>query len=94
MNEPCYLCSHIFENTRPILFVSKADREWQFLCGQFDHEEDEVPHVVCIGDILERDASLSSLIDTHSGKLSLLTQTTYCSDFLDNQAPETVPGWL
>lgn len=59
---PCFLCSHIFDGTRPILYVSKADGDWQFLCGLNDHE-DEIPHVVGIGHILERDKSLLDLMD-------------------------------
>lgn len=57
---PCFLCSHIFEDTRPILYVSKADGDWQFLCGYDDHE-DEIPHVVGIHHIFDRDESLLPL---------------------------------
>ncbi len=57
---PCFLCSHIFENTRPILYVSKSDGDWQFLCGQDDHEG-EIPRVVGANHIFERDKSLSEL---------------------------------
>ena len=57
---PCYVCSHIFKNTRPILFVSKEDGEWQFLCGE-EHNEDEIPHVVGIIHIFNRDASLQNI---------------------------------
>lgn len=59
---PCFLCSHIFEDIRPILYVSKADGDWQFLCGQDDHEG-EIPRVVGINHIFERDKSVLELED-------------------------------
>lgn len=57
----CYICSHIFEDSRPILLVSKEEGDWQFLCGQFDHD-DEVPHVVGANHIFERDEKLLELL--------------------------------
>jgi hypothetical protein len=61
-HEPAYICQHIFEDTEPILLVVKEDGDWQFLCGK-DHDEDEVPRVVGIGHLLERDESLLELLD-------------------------------
>ena len=49
-----FICSHMFENTRPVLYVSKEGGDWQFLCGQTDHGE-ENPHVVGIGHLIDRD---------------------------------------
>jgi len=58
-----YVCSHIFENTRPILLVSRADGDWQFLCGKADHPVDEVPRLVGINHLVERDPTLAELSD-------------------------------
>ncbi|OQX04112.1 MAG: hypothetical protein BWK80_54230 [Desulfobacteraceae bacterium IS3] len=57
---PVYVCSHIFENTRPVLLVNDGD--WQMLCGG-EHDEDEIPGVVGLGHLLERDRSLSEILD-------------------------------
>jgi hypothetical protein len=55
-----YLCSHVFENTRPVLFVSRADGDWQFLCGE--EHDNEVPNVVGFNHLLERDPTLAELL--------------------------------
>ncbi len=31
---PVWVCSHIFENTRPFLLVFKENNEWQFLADR------------------------------------------------------------
>ena len=59
---PAYVCSHIFENTRPVLLVCKEDGDWQFLCGG-EHPEDEIPKVIGINHIIDRDKSLVELLD-------------------------------
>lgn len=61
-NLAVFICSHIFENTKPILLVSHEDDDWQFLCGG-EHDENEKPKVVGIGHLLERDPSLLELAD-------------------------------
>ena len=55
-----YVCSHVFRQQRPILLVSHADGDWQFLCGGY-HEDDELPHVVGIGHLIARDHTLEGL---------------------------------
>ena len=30
---PVYVCSHVFENVRPILLVVREGGDWQCLCG-------------------------------------------------------------
>lgn len=57
-----YVCSHVFENTRPVLLVCKDGGDWQFLCGG-DHDEKEIPHVVGINHILQRDQSLLDVLN-------------------------------
>lgn len=60
-NTPAFLCEHIFENSKPILYVCKADGDWQFLCGG-DHPSGSIPCVVGIGHILDRDTTLWELM--------------------------------
>ena len=59
---PAYVCSHVFRATRPVLFVSREDGDWQFLCGG-SHASDETPRVVGQNHLIERDPSLSDLMD-------------------------------
>ena len=59
---PSFICSHIFQNSHPVLLVSKADGDLQFLCGG-EHDENEKPHVVGAGHILARDPSLIELLN-------------------------------
>jgi len=59
---PAYLCSHIFERTRPVLLVSRSEGDWQFLCGD-THPQEDVPHVVGVNHLFEDDPSLAELAD-------------------------------
>ena len=63
---PVYVCSHIFENSRPVLLVCKEDGDWQFLCGE-DHPEDEVPRVVGLNHLIERDETLKDILSLEDG---------------------------
>jgi hypothetical protein len=62
METAAFVCSHVFENSRPVLLVSRAGGDWQFLCGG-GHEAQEKPHVVGLNHLVERDGSLSELVD-------------------------------
>jgi hypothetical protein len=57
-----FVCSHIFENTKDVLYVCKADGDWQFLCGD-NHDLSEKPRVIGIGHLLERDPTLHKIIN-------------------------------
>jgi len=57
-----FICSHVYENTKPILLVSHSGGDWQFLCGG-DHGANEEPRVVGIIHLLERDPSLNEIAD-------------------------------
>ena len=61
MEYVAYVCSHVFENTRPILLVSKEGGDWQCLCGE-QHEENEIPKVVGLNHLIERDPTLAELL--------------------------------
>jgi len=60
-NLAVFVCPHVFENTRPILYVCREDGDWQFLCGENDH--DEKGHVVGVGHLTERDPTLNELAE-------------------------------
>ena len=57
-----YLCEHVFERSRPILYVSRDGGDWQFLCGG-EHADEAQPRVVGIRHIFEMDPSLRSVAD-------------------------------
>lgn len=59
---PAYVCSHIFHGTQPILFVSRADGDWQFLCGGI-HGQEELPRVIGINHVFKGDETLVALLD-------------------------------
>lgn len=62
---PAYVCSHIFDATRPVLLVSREDGDWQLLCGG-SHEADEKPRVVGLNHLIERDPTLREILDLPS----------------------------
>jgi hypothetical protein len=60
-----FICSHVFDQTRPVLMVLHEGGDWQFLCGA-DHELGDGPRVVGIKHLLDRDPSLHELLDLPS----------------------------
>lgn len=58
-----YVCIHIFENSRPILLVSRAEGDWCFLCGDVHEDDASNYRVVGIGHMFARDESLLLLTD-------------------------------
>jgi hypothetical protein len=58
-----YVCNHVFEHSRPILLVSRADGDWCFLCGEEHPQDASAYKVVGIGHALESDSSLQELHD-------------------------------
>lgn len=61
MEMAAFICSHVFENSRPILYVSRSHGDWQFLCG--DEHPGEIPKVCGRNHLLQRDATLVELMD-------------------------------
>lgn len=63
-----YICTHVFENVRPILLVShEEDGSWCFLCGD-NHENVATSYrVVGIGHLIDRDSSLNDCSDLSIG---------------------------
>lgn len=62
-HQKAYVCVHIFEDTRPVLLVSRNGGAWSLLCG---HEHDDITlgaRVVGIGHILDRDPTILPLLD-------------------------------
>lgn len=63
-----YVCSHIFENSRPILdSMRDTDGSWQFLCGADDCINEGEPHLVGVGHLVKRDPSVNELTSLDPG---------------------------
>lgn len=58
-----YVCSHVFNASKPILFVSRPDGDWCFLCGAAHPNGASAFRVVGIGHLIEIDPSLEKLAD-------------------------------
>ena len=62
-----YICSHVFDASRPVLLVVREDGDWSLLCGEFHDFEAQLPKVVGIGHLLSRDPSLEEVLDLPDG---------------------------
>lgn len=62
-HQKAYVCIHVFENSRPVLLVSRPEGDWCFLCGSRHDNDASAYRVVGIGHILDGDPALSGLVD-------------------------------
>ena len=60
------VCPHVFREERPILYVFRSEKRWQFLCGDVDHSGSN-GHLVGVGHLTDRDPSLNELADLEIG---------------------------
>lgn len=66
-NLAVYVCNHVFEKTREIKLVAhEYGGDWQFLCGEEDHDGQDV-HVVGVGHLTGRDKTLYQVEDLPEG---------------------------
>jgi len=66
-NLVAYICTHVFENTRPILLIAhESDGDWQFMCGGTDHGAGE-GHVVGVAHLMDRDPSINECANLPNG---------------------------
>ena len=58
-----YSCRHVVEGTRPVLYVTRADGDWCFLCGD-EHPQDPYWYlVVGLGHEVAKDPTLTEVLD-------------------------------
>ena len=63
-HEKSYVCTHVYTDERPVLYVTRPDGDWCFLCGGDDHADDASSfRVVGLGHIVKRDPSLANVLD-------------------------------
>ena len=58
-----YCCEHVFRRERPVLLVTRAESDWQFLCGKGDHQNAAEPYHVAVGVLTSVDPSLHEVSD-------------------------------
>jgi hypothetical protein len=56
----------VFSDTRPVNLVLQSDGDLQMLCGD-GHDATELPRVVGLNHLLERDPSLKEVLDLPDG---------------------------
>jgi len=62
-----FICKHILQENKPILYVvHDNDGDWQFLCGQKGHKEDNAT-IVPLGLVVEIDDSMNELSEMPIG---------------------------
>jgi hypothetical protein len=57
-NLKSYICSHVFQDERPILLIVHEDGDWVFMCGKSDHGDNDI-HIVGVGHLVDRDPSIN-----------------------------------
>ena len=65
-HQKAYACVHVFENSRPVLLVSRPEGDWCFLCGSAHDNDVSAYRVVGIGHVFDADATLFELADLAS----------------------------
>ena len=60
---PAFICTCVFQHTRPVLLVSHEGGDWQFLCGE-PHEDVEASlRVVGLNHVIEHDPTLIAMLE-------------------------------
>jgi hypothetical protein len=58
-----YVCIHVFDGARPVLYVTRPDGDWCFLCGADHPDAASSYRVVGMSHLVEGDPSLSEVLD-------------------------------
>jgi hypothetical protein len=64
------VCSHILEDSRPILLVAHDADGWNFACGKRDHDGADDFHVVGVGHLVSRDSSINDRANLPVGSIA------------------------
>lgn len=59
----CYVCTHAFQRLRPVLYVTRPDGDWCFLCGDEHPDQAAFYRVVGMGHVLTEDPALAEVFD-------------------------------
>lgn len=58
-----YVCVHVFEDRSPVLYVTRPEGDWCFLCDLVHADESASFRVVALHHLIERDESLLEVLD-------------------------------
>lgn len=58
-----YVCVHVFERSRPVLYVTRPDGDWCMLCGEIQPDNSDEYRVVGLGHLIDMDSSLTEVMD-------------------------------
>lgn len=58
-----YVCVHVFERSRPVLYVTRPDGDWCMLCGATHADSSDEYRVVGLGHLIAMDPSLTEVLD-------------------------------
>ena len=59
----CYVCLHVFERTRPVLYVTRPEGDWCALCGDGHPSDASWYRVVGLGHVVDDDPSIMEVLD-------------------------------
>jgi hypothetical protein len=57
------MCVDVFEGRRPVLYVTRADGDWQFLCGEPHSGGSQDLRVLGFLHVIEQDPTLAEVLD-------------------------------
>lgn len=58
-----YVCTHVRNHGRPVLYVTRPDGDWCFLCGDSHPDDASAYRVVGMGHVLDHDRSVADVLD-------------------------------
>ncbi|WP_241676816.1 hypothetical protein [Chryseobacterium sediminis] len=62
-NTACFVCNHIFDKSKSVLYVTHdSDGYWQFLCGEDHHTEDDIK-VISLLQAVQLDNTINDLYE-------------------------------
>ncbi|WP_244847070.1 DUF2185 domain-containing protein [Cellulophaga lytica] len=66
-NKAVFTCNHVTDEKSPILYATHdSDGDWQFLCGQNDHAEENAK-IISLKNAVELDNTLNELFEMPIG---------------------------
>ncbi len=69
-NQTVFTCSHIINETKPILYIKHDDEgDWQFLCGENHTTEDA--RIIALQEIIDIDPSVSKVSNLKCGQTAV-----------------------
>lgn len=68
LHQKSYVCVHVFTGERPVLYVTRPEGDWCFLCGDEHPDDASYYRVVGLGHLVDRDSSLIQVLDLRANE--------------------------